>query len=176
MALALVLCSGHLAAQKNSGKAKGSEPNAVSVEADISGMYSFLKDGEFVQITVERDVSAGARNASANGSVKVSGFISRYGDGDSDKGQFLDHFFTKGSLTGSKLTFTTKEIHGVSFEFTGTVGRGAAKSRAEDGYYVVNGTLTQEIDDSKGTSTARTREISMKLLADMDEDQKPAKR
>src|ERR1017187_10943907 len=53
---------------------------------DPSGMYSFLREGEFVQLTVE------------NG--KVSGFISRFGDADSDKGEFIDQFFDTATLAG----------------------------------------------------------------------------
>src|SRR5271156_3788606 len=62
---------------------------------EYSGMYSFLKDGEFVQITVE---DAG----------RVTGFVSRYGEGDSDNGAFLDHYFRSANLDGSKLVFTTE--------------------------------------------------------------------
>jgi len=177
--LAVVLGSSNLAAQKNAGKAKAVAPAATSADADISGMYSFLKDGEFVQITVEREtppVAANKKNSPTAPPAKVTGFISRFGEGDSDKGEFLDHFFTKGSLLGNKLSFTTKEIHGVSFEFVGTVERGPAKNRAEDGYYVVTGTLTQNVDDAKGNSAPRSREITMKLLASMDDEQESAKR
>ena len=53
---------------------------------DPSGMYSFLRDGEFVQLTLEDG--------------KVSGFISRFGDTDSDKGQFIDQFFDTGQPCG----------------------------------------------------------------------------
>src|SRR5258706_3815168 len=47
---------------------------------EYSGMYSFVRDGEFIQITIE-DKSA------------VSGFISRFGDSESDRGACLDQFF-----------------------------------------------------------------------------------
>src|ERR1017187_1264321 len=56
---------------------------------DPSGMYSFLRDGEIVQFAVEGG--------------KVSGFISRFGNADSDKGQFLDQVFDKASLAGGRL-------------------------------------------------------------------------
>src|SRR5438477_11138813 len=79
---------------------------------DYSGMYSFLQDGEFVQITVEDQ-------------GKVTGFVSRYGDIESDKGfEFLDHFFKQGKLDGTKITFTTETVHGVWFEFKGSIDRG----------------------------------------------------
>ena len=82
-------------------------------------MYSFRKDGEFLQLTVE---DGGA----------VTGFVSRYGDGDSDKGAFLDQFFKTGKLAGGKLTFTTEIVHGVAFEFQGTVERGEGKNPGDE--------------------------------------------
>src|SRR5437588_10507151 len=55
----------------------------TETKTGYSGMYMFLKEGEFVQVTVEdKD--------------HVTGFVSRYGDGQSDKGAFLDQFFKSG--------------------------------------------------------------------------------
>src|SRR6266849_4204871 len=68
-----------LAALAAAQKASPPAAPAVSTE-DYSGMYTFLREGEFVQITVE---DAG----------HVTGFVSRYGDLERDKGTFLDHFF-----------------------------------------------------------------------------------
>src|SRR5579862_9962236 len=82
------------------------DTKAAAASQSYSGMYTFLKDGEFVQITVE---DAG----------RVTGFISRFGDGDSDRGAFLDQFFKQGKLEGSKLNFTTDTVHGTWFEFSG---------------------------------------------------------
>jgi hypothetical protein len=97
---------------------------------DYSGMYTFLREGEFLQVTVEED-------------GKVSGFISRFGDSESDKKEFLDQFFESGKLDSNHLTFTTKSIHGTWFTFDGTVGRGAGKKPDEEGYYVIRGTLNR---------------------------------
>jgi hypothetical protein len=102
--------------------------SAPAATDDYSGTYSFLRDGEFVQITLED-----------NG--KVSGFISRFGDSDSDKNTFLDQFFESGKLDGSHLTFTTKPVHSTWYAFDGTLGRGAAKSPSDEGYYIARGTL-----------------------------------
>src|SRR5512141_2963016 len=96
--------------------------------ADFSGMYSFLRDGEFVQITLEDKGN-------------VTGFISRYGDLDSDRGVFLDQFFKKGSTDGTKLDFTTEQRHGVWFEFSGTVARGEGKAPEDEAFWVVKGKL-----------------------------------
>lgn len=169
VALIFLLCSVSSSAQKKA--AAGKNPSAaVPAEADFSGMYSFLREGEFVQITVEKESDAKDKRT-----AKVTGFISRFGDDESDKGEFLDHFFTRGSLTGNKLTFATRQIHGVSFEFNGTIERGVAKSRAEDGYYVLSGTLTRNTLKSANKSASQSREITMKLFPDMDDDPKSTK-
>src|ERR1700719_5042441 len=91
--------------------------NSTPVKASevYSGMYSFLQEGEFVQITVEDE-------------GRVTGFISRYGDSESDRGAFLDQFFKPGKLDGTKLTFTTETVHGVSYEFKGIFARGEGKT------------------------------------------------
>ncbi len=115
---------------------------------DISGMYTFLRDGEFVEIDVHGD--------------RVSGFVSRYGSLDSDRGAFLDHMFTKGSLNGNEITFTTRAVHGVSYEFKGKVERGEAKAPGAEGYHVIKGTLTETTTDKDKKATARSREVVMK--------------
>src|SRR5690242_17625872 len=79
--------------------------NVNAAAEDISGMYSFLSDGEFVQITLEPD--------------DVSGYISRKGDLESDRGAFLDQFFDTASVKDHDVTFTTRSLHGVRFEFKG---------------------------------------------------------
>src|SRR5437764_14196668 len=102
-------------------------------------MYSFEREGEFVQVTVEQ------RSAKADKTkpLAVTGYVSRYADTDSDRGAFLDYFFTKGALDGDKISFTTKSVHGIFYAFSGTVARGAAATRDKDGNYELRGTLTQ---------------------------------
>lgn len=114
-----------------------------------SGMYSFLKDGEFVQVTVED----GGR---------ITGFISRYGNGESDKGAFLDQFFKTGNLDGNKLSFTTEIVHGVAFDFKGSVERGSGKTPADESYFVLKGTLTENTMDVNKKVTSRSREVIFK--------------
>jgi hypothetical protein len=114
-----------------------------------SGMYSFLRDGEFVQVTVEDQ-------------GKVTGFISRFGDLDSDKGAFLDQFFKEGKLEGTKLTFSTQTVHGVWFAFKGIIDRGEGKNRGDEAYYVLKGTLTENAIDNNKSSSSRSREVALK--------------
>jgi hypothetical protein len=133
---------------------------------DISGMYSFEHEGEFVQITIEP-----GKPEDAGKPIVVSGFISRYGDLESDRGTFLDHFFSKGALQDHKLTFTTKTVHGMWFEFSGSVERGEAKTRAAEGYFVLKGTLKENTIASDKTVSSRSREIKMKSFPTLDDDQ-----
>jgi hypothetical protein len=112
-------------------------------------MYSFLKEGEFVQVTVE---DAG----------RVTGFISRYGDLDSDKGAFLDQFFKTGKLEGTTLTYTTTVVHGLSYEFKGNIERGEGKKPGDEAYYVLKGTLTEHLTDANQKTSTRSREVLFK--------------
>lgn len=124
-------------------------PTAASPSADYSGMYSFLREGEFVQVTVEDK-------------GRVTGFVSRYGASESDRGDFLDHFFKSGKLDDNQLTFTTEIVHGVSFEFKGTIERGEGKNPGDEAYYVLKGTLVENtMDESKKTSS-RPRAVALK--------------
>jgi hypothetical protein len=124
------------------------EPTAKASE-DYSGMYSFLQDGEFVQLTIETG-------------GKVSGFISRYGDSESDHGEFLDHFFKPGTLDGKNLNFTTETVHGVSFEFKGTIERGPGKKPGDESYYLLKGTLIQSNTDANKKTSSKSREVTFK--------------
>ncbi len=117
-------------------------------EKDPSGMYSFLKEGEYVQLTYDEG--------------QLSGFISRFGDSDSDKGQFIDQFFSKGSLNGDHLSFATKTIHGIWYEFDGTIEKQSGKQPNQEGYRVLKGTLKLHSVDAKGDDKVRERSVELK--------------
>lgn len=132
--------------QESHGGQSPANPTSV---VDYSGMYTFLRAGEFVQITVEEK-------------GKLTGFVSRYGDLQSDRGAFLDQFFKQGSIDGQSLSFTTDTVHGVWFEFKGTAGRGPGKTVNDEGYYVLKGTLTQHSGDANHQDVAKSREVVFK--------------
>ena len=129
--------------------AQNPAPKPENAPPDISGMYSFMREGEFLQINVEEQ-------------GKVSGFISRYGELESDRGAFLDQFIDKGTLADGKLTFTTKPLHGVWYEFKGTAGRGKGKTTSEEAYYVIKGTLTCYTSDVDKKTAAQVREVEFR--------------
>lgn len=133
-----------------------SAPPAVADEARLpgsqySGMYTFLREGEFVQVSVEE---AG----------RVTGFVSRFGDLDSDKGAFLDQFFKTGKLSGNALSFTTEVVHGLGFEFKGTIERGEGKKPGDEAYYVLKGTLTQTLTDANKKTSSKSQEVTLKAF------------
>jgi len=111
-------------------------------------MYSFLREGEFVQLTLDDG--------------KLSGYVSRFGDTDSDKGQFIDQFFDKASLDGDRLAFNTKTVHGTWYEFTGVITKAPGKQPAQEGYRVIKGTLIQHLTDANKVDKPRQREVEFK--------------
>ena len=160
-ALAALCCQAQDGAFQRADKAKPGEQdtaaNAVVPHAaeDISGMYSFLKDGEFLQITLEKN--------------EVTGYISRMGDSESDHGVFLDQFFSRADIQGHEVSFTTRPLHSMWYEFQGKFDRGPGKAKTDDGYYILRGTLKEfTMNDSKSVSE-RSRSVEFKLLAQPDD-------
>ena len=145
--------------QSQAGQADTAHAVAPHAAEDISGMYSFLKEGEFLQISLEK--------------TAVTGYISRMGDSDSDSGVFLDQFFAKADIQGHEVSFTTKPLHGIWFDFKGKFDRGPAKTKSDDGYYILRGTLKELTTAADKTVTTRSREVVFKLLAQPD-DSDPA--
>jgi hypothetical protein len=159
--LVFLLAAALAAHAQNPSQPKAAQrDNDQAPAEDISGMYSFLNEGEFLQINLEPE--------------GVSGYISRRGDLESDRGAFLDQFFSKASIHGHDVAFTTKMLHGVWFEFKGRFDRGPGKSKSDDAYYVLRGTLTEFITAADKT-TSRSRQVEFKFLAQPDEEAKPAK-
>ena len=158
MLIFVLLVSTCALAQKSSSAPQDPKSDTAA-KNDISGMYSFLKDGEFVQITEEDD-------------GVISGFVSRFGDDPTVKKTFLDQFFSKGELKGDQLTWTTKTVHGTWFDFSGTVQRGPGKTPADEGYRIIKGKLTRHRMDENNKEQVESRDIEMKSFpADMDDDE-----
>ncbi len=135
-------------AQANPDRQNPNRHSPATPAADYSGMYSFLRDGEFVQVTVEDQ-------------GHVIGFVSRYNDSEG-AGGFLDHFFKSGKLEGNRLAFSTETVHGLSFEFRGTIERGEGKSRGDEAYYVLKGTLVENTTGKAKKTSSRSREVVLR--------------
>jgi len=116
---------------------------------DYSGMYAFLREGEFVQLNVEND-------------GRLTGFVSRYGDSESDRGVFLEQFFKQAKLDGNKVSFTTAVVHGVFFDFKGTIERGGGKSPDDEAYYILKGTITESTTDADKKTISKSHDAAFK--------------
>src|SRR5580698_5232772 len=125
-----------------------------------SGMYTFLKEGEYLQITVE---DAG----------QVTGFISRYDEGGSEKGTFIDQFFKAGKLDDNKLSFTTKPSNDLWFEFNGTAQRGEGQNPGQEAYYVLKGSLTENTTGPDKKVSSRHQDVTFKMFP-QEADSAPA--
>src|SRR5271157_4590040 len=137
-ALASVTCS--VAGQQPSGGPQGQAKSSDST-ADPSGMYTFLREGEFVQLTLDEG--------------QLSGFVSRFGDTESDKGEFIDQFFDTADLKGDRLSFKTKTVHGIWYQFSGAISTVSGKQPGQEGYRMLKGTLIQHTTDANGGDKPR---------------------
>lgn len=145
--LVISLLTVAVGAQQPPSSAPGMTKAKGSVD-DPSGMYSFLRDGEFVQLTLDDG--------------KLSGYISRFGDTESDKGTFIDQFFDRASLDGNHLSFTTKTVHGTWYGFIGEIAKTPGKQPAQEGYRVIKGNLIQHTMDADNADKPRQREVEFK--------------
>lgn len=153
--VAALLISGVASAQT----ARNSMPTAPK-SADFSGMYTFLREGEVLQINLEDG-------------GKVTGYISRFGESNSDKGAFLTQFLKSGTTDGKKVEFVTEPVHGTWFEFSGTVNQDSTKKRTDEGYFVLVGKLTKYVQDQNKNTSAEAREVTFKLFPQEDQEETP---
>lgn len=130
-----VLCAIALA-QGNAGPQAAPPPN-------ISGMYTFLHEGEFVQLSQDDAV--------------LSGFISRYADDKQES--FVDQLFRKASWDGKTLSFETRPAKDVWFAFSGSVVFSQDKKPEEEGYRTLRGTLTTYFKDADGKETSKAEAV-----------------
>jgi hypothetical protein len=131
------------------------------LSGDITGLYSFLHEGEFVQIEVNDG--------------KVTGLVSRFKSEDPEKPEFVDQFFDQARLDGITLTFRTKPSDGVWFEFSGMVERGPAKTPADEGYWNIRGKLTEHRTAADGKVTQKLHQLVLKSFP-QDSEPNPAAR
>jgi len=128
--------------------AQTAKPQDTVAGNGYTGMYSFVRNGEFVELNVE-----GSR---------LTGFVARHSD--STKEIFLDHFFEKATLRDHAIEFSTREVNGVRFEFRGAISRGAGETRDAEGFYQIKGTLIQYTSESNHKDAAKERAITLVSL------------
>ena len=144
--LVLLACPAALFCARDAAQ-QSAKPGAAN---DISGSYTFLREGEYVELTMEDG--------------KLSGYVSRYGDSEDDKGEFIDQFFDTTALTGDHLSFNTKTVHGTWYDFTGTITTVPGKKPADEGYRSMKGTLVEHTTDAKGAEKTTQRQVEFKSI------------
>jgi len=148
--LATLLCLVFVGlAQAGSPKQSAAGTPSASV-GDFSGTYTFLRDDDDLQINVQDG--------------KLDGYVTRYGDTEADKSVQLQHLIEKSSLAGNEISFTTIKIHAVWFEFKGRVRRGEGKAAGDEGYYVLEGTITRYETGADKKTTAKSREVQFRSM------------
>lgn len=88
-----------------------------------SGEYVLDSHGSVVQITIEHN--------------RLTGYVTRM-----DSETALTLFFDKASIEGNKVTFTTKTVHGLRYEFRGAIVRGDEAEPSLNGYFLLAGKMT----------------------------------
>src|SRR5882724_8005862 len=99
-------------------------------EDGVSNTYTFLGEDEDLQLSA------------VPGNILL-GYVNTHGVGETDRHLLLALFFQKGTIDGDQVYFLTKPVHGLRYEFKGTISRGSAKSPAGEGYFQIMGRLTR---------------------------------
>jgi hypothetical protein len=120
---------------------KTTEPVTVvkspsTLPEDASGDYLLSSEpGDVIQITLQRR--------------ELDGYVSTKGELESDRDAPLTLFFSRTLLDGPRLSFDTYQVHGIWYSFEGTIVRGSGRSKNEEGYYLLQGTLTKHNNAEK---------------------------
>lgn len=120
-------------------KSQAREAKGVStLPEEASGEYVLDGHGSVVQITIERG--------------RLTGYVTKM-EGETA----LTLFFDRTSVHGNRLSFTTKTVHGLRYEFRGAIVRGEAADFSLGGFYRLNGELTLA-----GGGAPESRRVSLK--------------
>jgi hypothetical protein len=126
-------------------------PGRSNLPDGAAGAYALSPDpAEIIEMILNGD----------GNTVRLQGYLTRMGDGTSDRGAPLTYFFARTTVSPSQLTFITRQVHGVWWSFAGMIDRGSAQSNAQKGYYFLSGMLTEHFD----TGQSAPRRVSLPLL------------
>lgn len=148
--------------RSQAGNAESSDdPNASDPDGqistlpkDVSGAYGFDHLNESIELEIQRK--------------KISGYITRLGDAETDRNTPLTFFFDHASVQGSQLQFQTRVVHGIWYSFRGTILRGKGRTRDDEGYYVLHGVLQEhhpeDQDEKSANETVLRRTVNFRSL------------
>ena len=127
------------------------QPGRSNLPDEASGSYALSPNiAEVIEIILNGQ----------SDEVRLQGYLTRLGDGESDHGAPLTYFFARTTVSPTQLTFITRQVHGIWWNFAGTIDRGSAQMSTQKGYYFLNGTLTEHFDSGQ----SQPRRVSLPLL------------
>ncbi len=127
------------------------QPGRCDLPDEASGTYALSPDpGEIIEMILNGQGE----------DCRLEGYLTRLGDGESDRGATLTYFFQQSSVSPNQLQFTTRLVHGVWWSFSGRIDRGSAARGGEKGLYFLNGTLMEHFD----SGPAQARRVSLPSL------------
>jgi hypothetical protein len=74
---------------------------------------------------------------------RLQGYITEPLDAQSQSASELIFDFATTHIDGDALSFTTRQVHGAWYSFTGHLERGLVAAPSQSGYYLLTGTLTE---------------------------------
>jgi hypothetical protein len=128
------------------------QPGRSNLPPEASGSYALSPNNpaEVIEIILNGE----------DDTVRLQGYLTRVGDGQSDRGAPLSFFFARTTVSPERLTFATRQVHGIWWSFVGTIERGSAQMSTQKGYYFLNGMLTEHFD----TGQSQPRRVSLPLI------------
>ena len=75
---------------------------------------------------------------------------------------FSISFLNRASSTETNCLSRTETVHGVWYDFKGTIERGDGKTLADQSYYILKGTLIEYRTDANKKVTSKSREVVFK--------------
>ena len=115
----------------------GKQRGTSTLPASAQGEYMLDETGSVVQITIENGI--------------LDGYISKLTDQQTSA---LTYFFDRTTIDGDRLTFTTKQVHGIWYSFDGAIVRTDVPSKQETGFYRLKGTWVIHDEATKTGSTS----------------------
>ncbi len=142
--------------QLTASAASSSSAPSTTLPADVSGAYAFDHAKESIEVDLDRR-------------GKLTGYITRLGDEETDSDTPLTYFFDQTAVHGDQLQFETKVVHSLWYSFRGTIVRGPGQMRDDEGYYILRGTLSvhhpSNERDKSSQETVEQRKVKYKSLA-----------
>ena len=139
------------AAAQNQAAGSSQSTTHVHLPEEAEGEYQWGDSGEVINLYVE------------NG--RLDGYLTQRSERRQVNSTPITFSFDRTTVHGSQITFTTQRIHGDWYSFTGSLVRGSAVSPRQQGYYLLNGTLSSHFHTQIVGEDARPEQSSDRVVS-----------